>query len=166
VAVTTSQTVESDLGWALGTVMRAYRAAARDAVDGVPGGPRGYQVLTSAVDGTPCTQLALANKLGIDRTVMTYLLDDLVRAGLVERRPDPADRRVRRVALTDAGSAKVCEVERRLRCAEEEVLGPLEPAERDTLRALLRRVATRNASDADPCTVVEEAADPVGGGGF
>ena len=163
-AVATPQTVESDLGWALGTVMRAYRAAARDAVDGVPGGPRGYQVLSAAARGEAGTQLALAQRLGVDRTVMTYLLDDLERAGLVERRPDPADRRARRVVLTEAGTAKLCDVERRLRSAEEDVLGPLEPAERDTLRALLRRVATRNATDADTCTVVEEAADAVAGG--
>ena len=31
---------------------------------------------------------------------MTYLLDDLEAAGLVERRPDPTDRRARRVAPT------------------------------------------------------------------
>jgi DNA-binding MarR family transcriptional regulator len=157
VAVTTPHTVESDLGWALGTVMRAYRAAAHDAIDGVPGGPRGYQVLSAAKRGEAGTQLALAQRLGLDRTVMTYLLDDLERAGLVERRPDPADRRARRVVLTDAGTTKLCEVERRLRCAEEQVLSPLEPAERDTLRALLRRLATRTPSGVDPCSAEDGA---------
>jgi len=34
-----------------------------------------------------------AQQLGIDRTVMTHLLDDLERADLGERRPAPADRR-------------------------------------------------------------------------
>jgi DNA-binding MarR family transcriptional regulator len=155
--VTTPQTVESDLGWALGTVMRSYMAAAHDAVDGVPGGPRGYQVLAAAGRGEPGSQLALAHRLGVDRTVMTYLLDDLETAGLVERRPDPADRRARRVVLTEAGTARLCDVERRLRTAEEHVLGPLEPAERETLRTLLRRLATRSgAEDVDACSVAEE----------
>ena len=75
----------------------------------MPGGPRGYQVLASAAVEGPRTQLALAQQLGLDRTVMTYLLDDLQKAGLVERRPDPADRRARRVVLTDAGRARLCD---------------------------------------------------------
>jgi DNA-binding MarR family transcriptional regulator len=157
VFVTTPPTVESDLGWALGAVMRAYMTAAHDAVDGVPGGPRGYQVLAAAARGEPGSQLAMAQRLGVDRTVMTYLIDDLESAGLVERRPDPADRRARRVVLTPAGTARLCDVEKRLRTAEDQVLEPLEPAERDTLRVLLRRLATRSgADDVDPCGVAEE----------
>ncbi|GAA1292323.1 hypothetical protein GCM10009609_71230 [Pseudonocardia aurantiaca] len=155
--MTTPPAVESDLGWALGTVMRTYMAAANDAVDGIPGGPRGYQVLAAANRGERGSQLALAQRLGVDRTVMTYLLDDLETAGLVERRPDPADRRARRVVLTEAGSARLCDVERRLRTAEEHVLGPLAPEEQETLRALLRRLATRTgAHSADVCAVAEE----------
>jgi DNA-binding MarR family transcriptional regulator len=131
--------------------------AAHEAVEGVPGGPRGYQVLSAAGRGEPGSQLALANRLGVDRTVMTYLLDDLETAGLVERRPDPADRRARRVVLTEVGKARLCELERQLRTAEEHVLGPLEPAERETLRALLRRLATGcGAGNLDPCSVAEE----------
>jgi DNA-binding MarR family transcriptional regulator len=34
---------------------------------------------------------------------MTYLLDSLAEAGLVERRPDPADRRARRIVATARG---------------------------------------------------------------
>ncbi len=34
---------------------------------------------------------------------MTYLLDDLEAAGLIERRPDPSDRRARRLAATPHG---------------------------------------------------------------
>ena len=65
--------------------------------------PRGYQVLASAAQSTVGSQLALAQHLGIDRTVMTYLLDDLEAAGLIERRPDPADRRARRIVATRQG---------------------------------------------------------------
>lgn len=141
--MTTPSSVESDLGWALGTVMRAYLRMANEQLAGTPGGPRGYQVLAAAAECGTNSQLALAKHLGIDRTVMTYLLDDLEAASLVERTPDPADRRARRVALTDAGRERLCELERGLRDAEEHLLGPLDPAERDTLRELLHRLATR-----------------------
>src|SRR5450631_898751 len=76
-----------DLGWGLGVVFRAYVTAADAAVAELPGGPRGYQVLAAATRSDVGSQLALAQHLGIDRTVMTYLLDDLEAAGLIERRP-------------------------------------------------------------------------------
>jgi DNA-binding MarR family transcriptional regulator len=158
VAVTTPPTVDSDLGWALGTVMRSYLRAANAAVADVPGGARGYQVLSAAERGEPGSQLALAQHLGVDRTVMTYLIDDLEKAGLVGRKPDPADRRARRLELTDAGRERLCDLERRLRDVEEHVLGPLDPTERQTLRVLLHRVATDSgyATPGDVCKVAEE----------
>src|SRR4051794_26040382 len=140
--------------------MRSYLRAAHDAVGTVPGGPRGYQVLSMAFRGEQRSQLALAQHLGVDRTVMTYLLDDLESAGLVERRPDPADRRARRIVLTDAGTEKLCDLERRLRAAEDELLDPLDPAEQEVLRGLLGRVATRTATATDnPCEVAQEMQD-------
>jgi DNA-binding MarR family transcriptional regulator len=154
--VTSPSNVESDLGWALGTVTRSYLRTAAQAVADVPGGPRGYQVLSSAARGDAGTQLAMAQRLGVDRTVMTYLLDDLEKAGLVERKPDPADRRARRVVLTEDGTARLCDLERRLRQVEEHVLGPLDPAERDTLRTLLQRVAVATGDRTDACTIAVE----------
>ena len=104
--VQTSPGVETDLGWALGAITRSYLRAAREAVEDVPGGARGYLVLASAGQGEPKSQLALAQHLGVDRTAMTYLLDDLEGAGLVERRPDPADRRARRIVAARRWSRK------------------------------------------------------------
>jgi hypothetical protein len=57
---------------------------------------------------------------------MTYLLDDLAKAGPVERRPDPSDRRARLVMLL-----------------------PLEPDERVALRDMLQRLATRTCQTTD-----------------
>ena len=154
--------LQSDLGWALGVVLRGYAKGAQSVIADVPGGPRGFQVLTSAVDGTACTQLALANKLGIDRTVMTYLLDDLEQAGVIERQPDPADRRARRIVATEAGRAVLCELQGKLRHVEDRVLGALPEDERAVFRALLRRVATR-IDEHDPltdaCGPIEALAD-------
>jgi MarR family transcriptional regulator for hemolysin len=49
------------------------------------------------------TQLQLARSLGIEGPTLTRHLDGLERAGLVERRRDPNDRRAVQVELTDAG---------------------------------------------------------------
>jgi DNA-binding MarR family transcriptional regulator len=153
--------VESDLGWALGVVFRRYAKAAAAALDDVPGGPRGYQVLATAHAEGPRRQLDLAAQLGVDRTVMTYLLDDLEKAGLVQRNADPADRRARLVSVTPAGIELVNRVQDGLQAAEAEVLGSLPEQDRAVFRAMLQRVVDADpASQAtDRCTVVEEVKD-------
>lgn len=141
--------VEADLGWALGVVFRRYAKEASAALEDMPGGPRGYQVLATANADGPKRQLDLAAQLGVDRTVMTYLLDDLEKAGLVQRQPDPADRRARLIVATDQGKETLCDLERRLTAAEQEVLGSLDEGERLIFRMLLQRVAVR-ADAVDP----------------
>jgi DNA-binding MarR family transcriptional regulator len=150
--------IEADLGWALGVVFRGYLKSAGAAFADLPGGPRGFQVLTAAA-GTGCgSQLALAQQLGIDRTVMTYLLDDLEKAGLVVRRAAPADRRARQVAVTEAGRSRLVELARGLGAAEEHVLAVLEPADRDAFRALLQQLATDVALSNPEVSLCGEAA--------
>jgi DNA-binding MarR family transcriptional regulator len=137
-----------DLGWALGVVFRGYVAAATAALAEVPGGPRGYQVIAAAARSEVGSQLALAHHLGIDRTVMTYMLDDLEAAGLIERQPDPADRRARRVIVTAKGTELLATLDSRLDSAEAELLAPLNEAERTNFRSQLRAVAAHvNARD-------------------
>jgi DNA-binding MarR family transcriptional regulator len=148
-----------DLGWGLGMVFRAYASAAQAAVAEFPGGPRGYQVLSTAVRASVGSQLALAQHLGIDRTMMTYLLDDLEAAGLIERRPDPADRRARQVIATEKGAALLVTLDRRLAAAEDHLLAPLDDEQRTTFRSQLRLLATRiSALDPvdGPCRLVEQ----------
>jgi DNA-binding MarR family transcriptional regulator len=152
--------VESDLGWALGVVFRRYAKAAAAALEDVPGGPRGYQVLATTNSEGPKRQLDLAAQLGVDRTVMTYLLDDLEKAGLVQRQADPADRRARLIVPTKQSITTLCDLERRLSAAEAEILGSLDEDERSSFRCLLQRVAVK-ANAVDPihnaCQVVEES---------
>ena len=156
--------LRDDLGWALGVVFRAYVKAANTAFSELPGGPRGYQVLASAARGKPGSQLELANHLGVDRTVMTYLLDDLEKAGLIERHPDPQDRRARRIVATASGRERLGHLDRRMQAAELHVLAGLESEEdRRTFRALLFQLAG-HAHALDPvhssCEVVADVGMP------
>jgi DNA-binding MarR family transcriptional regulator len=147
-----------DLGWGLGTIFRAYVTAAHAAVADLPGGPRGYQVLAAAAHGTVGSQLALAQHLGVDRTVMTYLIDDLAAAGLIERRPDPADRRVRRIIATRQGTKLLAALDARLQAAEAHFLIPLDPKAREGFRAQVRVLATHTEAldpPASPCDLAD-----------
>jgi MarR family transcriptional regulator, transcriptional regulator for hemolysin len=60
-----------DLGWHLGMVLRGYQSRFEDAVDGIPAGIRGYQILSTVVHRDPPNQQALGAHLAIDRTVLT-----------------------------------------------------------------------------------------------
>ncbi|MFF3861480.1 MarR family winged helix-turn-helix transcriptional regulator [Streptomyces sp. NPDC002209] len=136
--------------------MRAYRTVVASVLDDVPQGAHGYQTLAVVVGGDQQSQLALASYLGIDRTVMTYLIDDLVTAGLVERRLNPADRRQRKIVATDRGVSTLQELRRQVREAEDRLLNALDEDERQAFRTLLSRVAC-DVRDMDlaaaPCDV-------------
>jgi DNA-binding MarR family transcriptional regulator len=155
--------VGEDLGWALGVVFRRYAKAAADALTDIPGGPRGYQVLATTLREEPKRQLDLAAHLGVDRTVMTYLLDDLEKAGLVQRQADPTDRRARLIAPTEQGKEVLCDLERRLQAREDLVMGSLDDGERMIFRMLLQRIAVQ-ADQIDPlhnaCALADETVDP------
>ncbi|MFC5676670.1 MarR family winged helix-turn-helix transcriptional regulator [Aeromicrobium endophyticum] len=148
---------EADLGQALASLLRRYLDGAREATDELPGGPRGYQVLVNATASTCSNQATLAQQLGIDRTVMTYLVDDLEKAGLVERRPDPADRRARQVLRTTAGETALAEAGRRIRAVEDHVLGGLAATDAQTFRRLLAAAAVdAPPTDHSMCDVAAE----------
>lgn len=147
-------------GWSLAALLREWSARVDAAADDLPQGTRGYQLLTAVVHGDLPSQAALASTLGIDRTVMTYLLDAFEDCGLVERQLDPADRRARRIVATDKGLGVLAAMDARVAAAEEELLADLEPGQRAMLRELLERAATGTGPDEDPCRTVVQATRP------
>jgi DNA-binding MarR family transcriptional regulator len=95
----------------------------------------GYIVL-NALDGGPArTQAALAQAIGADKTRIIGVLDELQRAGLITREPDPADRRARLLSITPAGHQVRAATQAEIQANENRVLGSLPAADR---RAFLR----------------------------
>ncbi|MBU2670388.1 MarR family winged helix-turn-helix transcriptional regulator [Actinoplanes bogorensis] len=125
---------------------------------GFPHGERGYQTLCEVVQGTPPSQAVLAAKLGIDRTMMTYLIDDLVEAGYVERRPNPADRRQRQIVATSRGLEAVGALCGQVAEAEEAALSTLDDDERRLFRRLLDKAAGNvPVHTVEACAIVTNA---------
>jgi MarR family transcriptional regulator, organic hydroperoxide resistance regulator len=103
----------------------------------------GYVVLTAlAEQPVPTqplrTQAALAQSIGADKSRIIGVLDELQERGLIERHPDPSDRRVHLLALTEAGRELRAAVRDAIQRQEEErVLAALPEADRAAfLRAL------------------------------
>jgi MarR family transcriptional regulator for hemolysin len=140
-----------EFGWALTVLLREWNRGIEAAVGDLPYGTRGYGVLAAVVEEEHPTQAALAARLGVDRSTMTYLIDEYAALGLVERRHDPADRRVRRIVPTERGRALLAELDARARAAEENLLSALPEPDRRRLRRLLVRLAESVPHDPDHC---------------
>jgi DNA-binding MarR family transcriptional regulator len=98
--------------------------------------------LLRAIAATPGqSQQAMAQLLGTPPSRLVGLVDSLADRGLVERRRNPADRRLHALYLTDHGEALAERIEAVGREHDDAILGSLEEAERARLRALLARVA-------------------------
>jgi DNA-binding MarR family transcriptional regulator len=133
--------LSTDLGWLLGQALHGYLTTTQHLLGDFPGGIRGFHVLrSSAGSGRNCNQLEIARTLGVDRTVMVRIVDDLERVGLVERRPDPCDRRARIVTPTETGLRRLDEASDLLRSAEDHILAPLEDNLRPTFADALRQI--------------------------
>lgn len=116
----------------------------------------GYAVLLG-LDAEPVyTQAALAKAIGADKTRIIGVLDELQRRGLISREPDPADRRVNLVSLTEAGRALRDRAQRDIQDREDRLLERLPADDRRVflraLRALSDAVAeqSRDGTDAKP----------------
>jgi DNA-binding MarR family transcriptional regulator len=89
------------------------------------------------------TPAGLAEKTGVTRATISGLLDGLVKDGLVERRPDPADRRLIRVHLTGAGHAFLDKIRPGYCRWLSSIVEPLNEEERQQLVMLLEKIRTR-----------------------
>jgi DNA-binding MarR family transcriptional regulator len=86
------------------------------------------------------TQHMLGKCTGIDPSSMVSTIDELEEQGLVERRPHPTDRRAYAIHITERGLTVLAEGRKVAAGAEQELLAPLDPSERELLHALLLRL--------------------------
>jgi DNA-binding MarR family transcriptional regulator len=87
------------------------------------------------------SQQALAERIGVNATRMVFLVDELEKLGLIERRRNPADRRSHALYLTGQGRVTVGQVQAITAEHEAELGAGLTEAQRAQLASLLRVVA-------------------------
>jgi DNA-binding MarR family transcriptional regulator len=77
-------------------------------------------------------------------------VNELAERGYVERTADPTDRRRNVVRLTTAGTRQLRRLDRALDRVQDELLGPLAPAERQVLTDLLTRLLIHHRAGSSP----------------
>jgi DNA-binding MarR family transcriptional regulator len=110
-------------------------------------GARGYhyRLLAALEEFGSASQAALGRRGGIDRSDVVAALNELAEGGLVERAPDPGDRRRNVVTITPAGVGQLRRLDGVLAEVQDELLAPLSADERDELARLLTRVLDHHA---------------------
>ncbi|MGV0714172.1 MarR family transcriptional regulator [Mycolicibacterium sp. XJ662] len=134
-----SEANRPDLGVMLAPLIREVIAAEQPVLAEHGLSMWGYAVLL-ALDNSPVrTQAALAAAIGADKTRIIPTLDQLQAKGYIVRRPDPDDRRVRLLEITEAGRTVKDAAQAAIQRGEERWLSMLSADERKVfLRALAK----------------------------
>ncbi|MBF4767403.1 MarR family transcriptional regulator [Nocardioides agariphilus] len=121
----------------MGTARRLRREFGTALVhDGVT--PAQARALRSVMEAGALRPSALAEHLDIAARSATEVVDALEEQGLVERRPDPDDRRATLVTPTRAAKTELAQVDRLRRAQTERFLAVLSDADRAELDRILR----------------------------
>ena len=95
------------------------------------------KVLMRLREQGPTRQSALASAFELSPHSITDMVDALERRGLVERQPDPTDRRAKLVAITDAGEAGLDVANATRERLLKQIFGALSETDRATFLRLL-----------------------------
>ncbi|MFB7262124.1 MarR family winged helix-turn-helix transcriptional regulator [Streptomyces nojiriensis] len=104
-----------------------------------------YAALVALEESGPASQATLSARTGIHRSDLVAVINELAARELVERTPDPEDRRRNVITLTPPGRRQLRELEQILAATQEELLAPLSAQEREQLVRLLGRIVDHHA---------------------
>jgi DNA-binding MarR family transcriptional regulator len=96
-----------------------------------------YAVLASLQEFGPASQAALSRRTGIYRSDLVAVINELAARGLIDRAPDPADRRRNVITMTSHGRRHLHRLDKLVATIQEDLLAPLTQPERDQLVRLL-----------------------------
>ncbi len=98
----------------------------------------------------PLNQAALADQMDMEPITLSRQIDRMEAAGLIERRPDPGDRRANRLYLTDAARPLVEKFRSVATACLEGVLTGVSEAEVETVVEVLTRIRANLVGHAEP----------------
>ena len=109
--------------------------------------PPMYGVLNVIAHRGPVSQREVSDLIGVHASDVVEIMDRAEQNGWIERDRDPADRRRYMLRLTEAGDDVLQRFGAIAEAAEQDVLSPLTPAERETLRDLAWKVLEHDGED-------------------
>lgn len=104
-----------------------------------------YAVLAALCEAGPASQSALSDRTGIYRSDLVAVLNELADREMVQREPDPVDRRRNVITLTKRGRAQLDRLDVVVGALQDELLAPLSAPEREQLIDLLARLVEHHS---------------------
>ena len=101
-----------------------------------------YRACSSIYPKGNITMGEFSNALSVPLSTATRIADWLVDHGYIQRLPDPGDRRVVRVSLTDTGKELFKAIDRYIRRRMQQILSNLTDEERTILLTLVSKVVS------------------------
>ncbi|TDV56565.1 MarR family winged helix-turn-helix transcriptional regulator [Actinophytocola oryzae] len=141
-----SDRIEVLIGGGFNLAHRYARAATNRALRELGLDLRHLGVLGQLAQLGPVPQQALVDRLQLDKSSMVYVIDELERQGLAERRRSEEDRRRYAVHLTELGRTRLGEATTVSAEAMADLLTPFTAAEREQLHELLTRFVAHAAT--------------------
>ena len=131
-----------NIGYLLGDRSRLLRRAFDDRVRavGVTGPQARLLMFLSRNEGE--NQGFYAEQLDVEAITLCRMVDRMADAGLIERRPDPADRRAWRLHLTNKSKAMIVGLRECVDRLIEEMLAGITTTERETFARILTAIGT------------------------
>ena len=134
--------MEEPTGYILKQLQQALRSAMDQALRTHALTTSQYSALTALASLGELSGAELARRSFVTPQTMNGILVNLETAGLVTRRPDPADARLLRAALSETGRARLRAADRVVEAIEQQMLSDLRPDEQPWFRDALRRCVT------------------------
>ncbi|WP_302174729.1 MarR family winged helix-turn-helix transcriptional regulator [uncultured Hydrogenophaga sp.] len=106
--------------------------------------PVQFAALQTVAHSPGVDQRTLAGTIALDTSTTGGVVDRLEQRGWLERRNAPQDRRVRQLWLTDAGHEALTQAVPAVQRVQEQILDPLDEADRQTFLRLLHRLVDSN----------------------
>jgi DNA-binding MarR family transcriptional regulator len=104
-----------------------------------------YAVLASLQEFGPASQATLSRRTGIFRSDLVAVINQLAARGLIERAPDPSDRRRNVITMTPRGRRHLRQLDKLIDTIQDDLLAPLTQSQRDQLVRLLTRLLDHHA---------------------
>ena len=109
--------------------------------------PRVFSALSLVNEHPDITQSELARRLGIERSGLVAIVDELEGRGYLARTSVPSDRRVQALVPTEAGQQAYAEAVATVRAHEDRMFAAMTTKERETLLRLLKKIRLGETSE-------------------
>ena len=106
--------------------------------------PVQYAALVAVREHAGIDATRLSSLIALDRSTLGNVLERLEARKLIQRYPSREDKRVKLLRLTPAGAALITRAKGPVTRAQERILEPLKPADRERLIALLEQLVELN----------------------